>query len=179
MIEIEKVEIAEPLRAGLNGDLDLPRTGRIDGIAFRIAGWFRRPRGSAKPKVRFHLAASAGAEPVQWDLRELQSRERPGVPCHDWEVAVGFEGYVDGALLPRTFRVLISYRTESGEERLIGEIAGRRTFVAGEYEPRFQPIAVYHGGRMGSTAMMRALLAHPHVAIGEQHPFENNTAWYL
>ena len=179
MVEIERVDIAEPLRAGLNAALDSPGVGRIDGIAFRVAGWFRKPRGSSKPKVRLHLAASPGAEPVHWDLREVQSHERTDVPCNDWEMAVGFEGYVDGVLLPRVFRVLISYRHESGEVYLIGEISGRRTFIVGAYEPRFQPIAVYHGGRMGSTAMMRALLSHHDVAAGNQHPFENNTAAYL
>src|SRR5262245_49431413 len=117
MIEIEKVDIADSLRIGLLAGFDSPGVGRIDGITFRVAGWFRRPRGSANPKVRLHLAACAGAEPVHWDLREVQSYERPEVPCNDWETAVGFEGYVDGALLPRTFRVLISYRHESGEER--------------------------------------------------------------
>lgn len=179
MIEIERVEIAEPMRLGLLAALDSPGVGRIDGIVFRVAGWFRRPQGSAKPKLRLHLAACTGAEPVHWNLRELQSHERTEVPCNDWEMALGFEGYVDAVLLPRVFRVLISYQHESGEEHLIGEISGRRAFIAGGYEPRFQPIAVYHGGRMGSTAMMRALLSHHDIAVGNQHPFENNTAGYL
>jgi hypothetical protein len=177
MIEIEKIDVAES--PGVHAALDSPGVGRVNGMAFRVAGWFRRPRGSANPKVRLHLAACAGAEPLHWELREMQSHERPEVPCHGWEVAIGFEGYVDAVRLPRTFRILISYRRESGTDCLIGEISGRRTFISAQYHARIQPIVVYHGGRMGSTAMMRALLAHPDIAIGDRHPFENNTAGYL
>src|ERR1043165_5413742 len=179
MIEIDKVEIAEPLRAGPVAALDAPAVGGVNGMVFRVAGWLRRPRGSPKPKLRFHLAACAGAEPAHWDLRTVQSYERTDVPSHEWESAVGFEGYVDGALLPRKFRILISYQNESREEHTLGEVAGRRTFISGKYKARFHPVAVYHGGRMGSTAIMHALLAHPEIAVSDQYPFENNTTSYL
>ena len=178
MIEIDRIELAEPFdgKAAFN----FPNTGRVDGIVLRVAGWFRQPRSALAKLVRFTLVASESSlSSAALNLQEINLRERIDVPCRPLEICLGFDGYVDAVSLPRTFRIQVRYQRETGEDCLFGEIRGRRTVLKGNYTAKVQPLIVFHAGRMGSTAMMRTLLAHPRILVNDRHPYEAAPAEYF
>ena len=179
MIEIDLIQVAE--RIGSVGDaaFDLPSTNRVDGMALRMAGWFRVPRDQPIGLVRFSLVDVDDAHPADGRLREARPETRYDVPCSPDQIALGFDSYIDGITLPRKFRILISYCREVDDELALGEVRGRHTVIAGKYIAEFQPITVFHAGRMGSTAMMRALLANPEIVVDDRHPYEYASAGYF
>jgi Sulfotransferase family len=179
MIDIDLVRAVERVGSVGNLSFDLPNTGRVNGMAFRVAGWFRVPSDQPIGLVRFSLADVKDAHPADCRLREVRPEIRQDVPCGPEQIALGFDSYVDGIILPRTFRILVSYCQELDDELALGEVCGRHSLIVGKYTAEFQPIAVFHAGRMGSTAMMRALLAHPEIVVDDRHPYEYTSAGYF
>ncbi len=178
MIEILSTAVSEPLAAAAAASFDLPRTGTVPTLALRIAMWFRRPDGEPPGEVLLALTASPQSEPVQWELRRAAVAPRTDVPARDGETALGFDLYVDGVELPREFEVDVSYRPRSGGEEELGRVRGRRAWLAGSCAPRFEPVLVASQGRMGTTALMKALGQHPACVVHPRYPFENAQAVY-
>jgi Sulfotransferase family len=179
MIEIDLIQVAEGVRAIGDAAFDLPSATRINGMAFRLAGWFRVPHDQALGLVRFSLADSEIAHPADFSLRETRPQARPDVPCGPGQVSYGFDSYIDGITLPRTFRILVTYCRNVDDEFALGEVRGRHTPIAGKYIAEFQPITVFHVGRTGSTALMQALLANPEIVVDDRHPYEYASAGYF
>lgn len=177
MIEIETVDAAEPLRATEGAGFDLPGPGVVPSMSFRVAMWFRRPAGEEAGRVELSLATSPDSEPRQWDLRQVSPSARDDVPARLGETAFGFDTYVDGVDLFREFEIVVTYRGPAGACEL-GRVRGRRGSLGGDRPGRYRPLLVCSQGRMGGTAVMKALLAHPLCIASDRFPYEDGQAAY-
>lgn len=175
-VEILSVEVVEPLHSA--GGFDLPDVGGIESPSFRVAMWFRRPAAERPGRIRLSLAASPQSEPVQWDLRLVLASGRGDVPCPPGEAALGFDTYVDGIDLPRHFEIVVTYLCRTGAPVMLGRIRGRRGSCLTDHRPRFQPLVVCSQGRTGTTALMRALAAHPACVLNDRYPYEDAQGSY-
>jgi hypothetical protein len=153
----------------LEASIDTPRDGGTsDAWAVRVRGHLLSEAGPV-PEIAAVVPGSVLAMAITGLPTPEVAARHPEVPG---AAACGFTLLVDTLGLPQCFAFHLRAALPGGSRLKFADISGERRPLTTAYAPRLQPLLVTSLGRMGTTALMRMLSAHPGVVVYDRPPYE-------